>query len=140
MDSPYSKMIDQTFDQLSAVNASLLAERNRLLRSIRALSGLDMATLAAVTPDAMRAVCKARGWLKVSEMCIPGQKSVVGMEVFDNDKAVSGYVIPCVRVPLHPDMVDYPQRVHEWATDLARRHGDVSPAEVLAEALALVEK
>jgi hypothetical protein len=133
-----ANMIDNTFEAAGDSYAKLLAERNLLVRAARALANLDRAALLSVTPPAMQAVCRSRGWYLAGSRSLPGDPKVVGMEVWDNDKATSGYIIPCVQIPMHPTYADYPRRVAEWATDVATRHGDVSPVEILAEALLLV--
>ena len=79
---------------------------DNLRAASRALAGIDAATLDAVTPAAMRAVMERRG------------------------------VIRGALVPVLPDAGDARLRTVEWAESVATRHGDVSPAEVLAEAIA----
>lgn len=138
-------MHDNTHDQMFAQCARLMAERNQLMvernhlvRAARALSRLDNPALLSVTPQAMQEVCKARGWTWVANHPVPGDPKTVGMEVWDNERAMSGYIVPCVMIPMQPTYGDYTRRVAEWATDLATRHGDVPPMEILAEALSLV--
>ena len=110
-----------------------------LLRAVRALAGLDPDAFKSVTPDAMHRVLDRRGWTKTGEIPWAGDPSRVGFHTYDHPTALGCGgdpmgVIPAVLVPEGPDAHDYPRRVMEWATDVAARHGDVAPAEVLAEA------
>ena len=53
---------------------------------------------------------------------------------FEHGTALGGLPLPAVWVPsLRLD--DWGARVVDWATATARRHGDVAPAELLADAL-----
>lgn len=115
------------------------AESDLLLRAVRALAGLDPDALKSITPEAMRRVLGRRGWTKTGEIPWAGDPSRVGFHTYDHPTALGCGgdpmgVIPAVLVPEGPDAHDYPCRVMEWATDVAARHGDVAPAEVLAEA------
>lgn len=103
-----------------------------LRRAVRALAGLDPDALKSVTPDAMRRVMEARGWSKTGELRFPAVPSRVAFESFDHPTA-KGADQNAVLVPQRTDASDYPRRVVDWAHDLAARHGDVAPAEVLAE-------
>lgn len=102
-----------------------------LRRAVRALAGLDPDALKSVTPDAMRGVMEARGWSKTGELRFPANPSRVAFESFDHPTAKGAD--QNVLVPQRTDASDYPRRVVDWAHDLAARHGDVAPAEVLAE-------
>jgi hypothetical protein len=106
-----------------------------LRRAVRALAGLDREFLIGTSPDAMQRVMEARGWTKHSEVPWPGDPSRVAFHVYDHPTALGdpGGVTPAVRVPQDPDAADYPHRVIDWASAVAHRHGDVAPAEVLAE-------
>jgi hypothetical protein len=70
---------------------------------------------------------------------VPGEPRVVAFETYDNDNATN--VNPSARceegvlVPVCPTYGDYTSRVRDWAVAMASRHGDVAPAEVMAEAL-----
>lgn len=113
------------------------AGQGLLLRAVRALAGLDKDSLKATSPDAMRRVLAARGWAKTGEIPWPGDPSRTAFDTYDHPTARGGDpmgVIPAVMVPYGTEARDYPHRVTEWATDLATRHGNVAPAEVLAEA------
>jgi hypothetical protein len=117
------------------------AGQGQLLRAVRALAGLDKDSLKATSPDAMRRVLVARGWTKTGEIPWPGDPSRTAFDTYDHPTAreCGGDpmgVIPAVLVPYGTEARDYPRLVMEWATDLATRHGDVAPAEVLAEAWA----
>lgn len=114
-----------------------------LRRAVRALAGLDPAALDAVTPDAMRAVMVARGWrMATTVRMLDGQ---VAAEVWDHDTASgagrrpgAARAVPSVHVRVLPstDADEALFRASDWAWAVATRHGDVAPAEVLAEALA----
>jgi hypothetical protein len=107
------------------------AGQGQLLRAVRALAGLDKDSLKGTSPDAMRRVLAARGWAKTGEIPWPGDPSRTAFDTYDHPTArESG----SVKVPYGTEARDYPRLVREWATDLATRHGDVAPAEVLAEA------
>lgn len=118
--------------------ADLRAEVARLRAASRALAGIDAATLDAVTPAAMRAVMERRGWRKVADVPWFGDCDVVAFEAYDHDTAAGlrRGVIRDALVPVLPNAGDARLRTVEWAENVATRHGDVSPAEVLAEALA----
>ena len=110
---------------------------DNLTRASRALAGIDAATLDAVTPAAMRAVMERRGWTKSASS---GRPSGLVYDVWDHptaQHAVSG-ARRAVLVPADVRMF-HADRVRTWAVSTAERHGDVSPAEVLAEALAEVQ-
>jgi hypothetical protein len=108
-----------------------------LLRAVRALAGLDPDALKSITPEAMHRVLGRRGWTKTGEIPWAGDPSRVAFHTYDHPTAQGGDrggVVPAVLVPQGPDAHDYPRRVMEWTTGVAARHGDVAPAEVLAEA------
>lgn len=137
----------ELWQQEARVNRALAAvyrheaESDLLLRAVRALAGLDKDSLKATSPDAMRRVLVARGWTKTGEIPWAGDPSRTAFDTYDHPTALGCGgdpmgVIPAVLVPEGPDAHDYPRRVMEWATDVAARHGDVAPAEVLAEAWA----
>lgn len=108
-----------------------------LRRAVRALAGLDPDFLQRTTPDAMLRVMGARGWTKRADIPFPGDPSRVAFRTYDHPTAQGtdrGKIVPAVLVPQGTDAPDYPRRVVAWAHDLAIRHGDVAPAEVLAEA------
>ena len=127
-------MIDQMLDQYHDRLSQTQGELDALRTASRALSGASRSPLS-VTPETMRGVCKKRGWYLVSTQPFPGEPSRLAFEIYDHNKANHGYEIPCVKIPQSPTSGDYTRRVLEWATDVATRHGDISPAEVLAEAL-----
>lgn len=112
-----------------------VANPNALLRAVRALGNLDPDFFAETTPEAMHRVTVSRGWTKTGEIPWPGDPSRVAFETFDHPTALGsdrgGVWEVCV--PRDPGTSDYPRRVTDWATALATRHGDVTPAEVLAE-------
>lgn len=115
-----------------------VAEVARLRSASRALAGIDAATLDAVTPAAMRAVMERRGWRKVADVPWFADRNEVAFEAYDHDAAAGlrGGIIRDALVPVLPNAGDAQLRTVEWAENVATRHGDVSPAEVLAEALA----
>jgi len=110
----------------------------------RALAGIDAATLDAVTPAAMRAVMERRGWRLDARLPWFGDPMVTAFESWEHATAqgagsCGGFrTVPTVQVMVLPgaDADEHRRYVAEWAWSLATRHGDVSPAEVLAEALA----
>ena len=109
---------------------------NALRRAVRALGNLDPDFFAETTPEAMHRVTVSRGWTKTGEIPWPGDPSRVAFETFDHPTAIGsdlGGVQRAVWVPRENLFRDYPLRVTDWATALATRHGDVTPAEVLAE-------
>ena len=108
-----------------------------LLRAVRALAGLDPAALDAVTPDAMRAVMTRRGWRKVADVPWFADCNVVAFEAYDHDTAVNVRrgIIRDALIPVLSNAADTRLRTVEWAENVATRHGDVAPAEVLAEAM-----
>ena len=112
-----------------------------LLRAVRALAGLDPAALDAVTPDAMRAVMTRRGWRKVADVPWFADCNVVAFEAYDHDTAVNVRrgIIRDALIPVLPNAADARLRTVEWAENVATRHGDVAPAEVLAEAMEVSE-
>lgn len=124
------------------------ARVSALLRAVRALAGLDPAALDAVTPDAMRAVMLARGWR--FERALPwfADHAQTAFEEWEHDAAQGAgsrgggpRMVPVVRVCVLDgiDADEVRRYVAEWAWAAATRHGDVAPAEVLAEALAVSE-
>ena len=115
-----------------------------LLRAVRALAGLDNVALDAVTPDAMRAVMLARGWRHEDDVPWFADADVTAWESWEHDTARgagsfhgSARMIPGVQVCVLPgvDAAEVRRYVAEWAWAVATRHGDVAPAEVLAEAM-----
>lgn len=115
-----------------------------LLRAVRALAGLDNVALDAVTPDAMRAVMLARGWRHEDDVPWFADADVTAWESWEHDTARgagsfhgSARMIPDVQVCVLPgaDADEVRRYVAEWAWAVATRHGDVAPAEVLAEAM-----
>lgn len=109
-----------------------------LRRAVRALAGLDPETLCKVTPEDMRAVLLARGWVYEGPDC--QEPSKVRFTIYNNMGALGcgrDGDVPWVQVPMHPAFADYTRRVVEWVNDVATRHGDVAPAEILGEVLAL---
>ena len=112
-------------------------ELTALRRAVRALEGLDDTVLTCVTPLAMARVLYMRGWFLVGTQPFPGDVTREAFHIYEHDTAlctVRGYT-PSVMVPIDKSAGDYPRRVREWARDTATRHGNVAPAEVLAEAL-----
>ena len=102
-----------------------------ITRAVRALAGLDAAALDAVTYHGMVDVLCARGWVFIGPRVLDGQWAA---ERFEHGTALGGLPLPAVWVPsLRLD--DWGARVVDWATATARRHGDVAPAELLADAL-----
>ena len=69
----------------------------------------------------------------------PGDPGHVAREKYENPDAQGTthrhWVRECVMVPVIPETGDYEYRVADWANAMSTRHGDVSPAEILAEAL-----
>lgn len=114
-------------------------ELDHLRAAVRALAGLGDGALDAVTPDAMRAVLKRRGWSHTGDAPWYADQSKTAFEEWDHPTArnVGGRArwLRDALVPVLPDAVDKGIRVIEWAETVATRHGDVAPAEVLAEAL-----
>lgn len=110
------------------------AARDRLRAASQALAGIDAATLDAVTPAAMRAVMGRRGWRKVADVPLhPGLPAVA----WERYERATRSLTPEVHVIVCEAPADERRdAVLRWATVVAYRHGDVSPAEVLAEALA----
>lgn len=116
-----------------------------LLRAVRALAGLDPAALDEVTPDAMRAVMLARGWRHDRDVPWFADRAQTVFEEWEHDTAhgegCRGFgprVAPAVRVCVLAgiEAAETRRYASEWAWAVATRHGDVAPAEVLAEALA----
>jgi len=107
-----------------------------LRRSVRALAGIDRDILGLVAPVAMRRVCLDRGWSLDYTRPFPGEPDRVAFEVYDHPTAMgqNHYGVPSVMVPVDPTAGDYVARVVDWVEAMASRHGDVAPAEVLAEA------
>lgn len=125
--------------------AAMRDDRNALRSASRALAGIDVATLDAVTPAAMRAVMERRGWTLDARLPWFGDPAWTAFESWEHPTAQgagsrggSARFVPDVRVAVLPgiDAAEARRYVAEWAWSLATRHGDVSPAEVLAEALA----
>ncbi len=117
-----------------------LVELNNLRRACRALARVaaDEAVFDEIKPEDMRRVLARRGWVSTGTQPWPGEPNRVAFETYDHPKAMGeerGYIVKCVKVPMVPTAADWRPRVYEWATAVAIRHGDVSPAEVLAEAL-----
>lgn len=118
----------------------LHTELNNLRRACRAFAKVaaNLDVFDEIKPEAMRRVLRARGWFMTGTQPWPGEPNRVAFEVYDHKTAVGedrGYIVMCVKVPMEPTAGDWRPRVYEWATAVAIRHGDVSPAEVLAEAL-----
>lgn len=129
----------RTIGRLEARAADAERGLDHLRVAVRALAGLDNAALDAVTPDAMRAVLKRRGWSHTGDAPWYADQSKTAFEEWDHPTArnVGGRArwLRDALVPVLPDAVDKGIRVIEWAETVATRHGDVAPAEVLAEAL-----
>ncbi len=111
---------------------------NNLRRAGRALAGVTSAegVFDGIRVEDMRRVLIARGWFLHARQPW-GQPERRAVEVYDHQTArgCDPYsIVKCVRVPLYPDW-DWHSRVHDWATATASRHGDVSAAEILAEAM-----
>lgn len=118
----------------------LLVELNNLRRACRAFARVaaDLDVFDEITPENMRRVLRARGWTLTGTQPWPGEPNRVAFELYDHATAQGenrGYIVMCVKVPMEPTSGDWKTRVYEWATAVAIRHGNVSPAEVLAEAL-----
>ena len=118
----------------------LLVELNHLRRACRAFARVstDMDVFDEIKPEDMRRVLTNRGWFFTDTQPWPGDPKKVAFEVYDHKTAQGedrGYIVMCVKVPMEPAAGDWRTRVYEWATAVAIRHGDVSPAEILAEAL-----
>ncbi len=118
---------------------------DNLRAASRALAGIDAATLDAVTPAAMRAVMERRGWRFDCALPWFADQTQTAYESWEHATAQgagsrggSARMVPDVLVPVLPgaDAAEIRRYVAEWAWALATRHGDVSPAEVLAEAIA----
>ena len=121
------------------------AARDRLRAASQALAGIDAATLDAVTPAAMRAVMERRGWRLDCALPWYADQTQTAWESWEHATAQGAgsrgggpRTVPDVQIAVLPGLVakDHRRGVAEWAWALATRHGDVSPAEVLAEALA----
>jgi hypothetical protein len=112
-----------------------------LLRTaVRAMAGIKSYrdTLKAVSPVAMRRVCIDRGWTLEQTQPVCGNPDVIAFEVYEHPTAHGvnrrkGWG-ECVKVPMQQTYVDYFSCVADWAEAVASRHGDVAPAEILAEA------
>lgn len=126
-------LFDATYDLLAKTRTDLTVLR----KAVRALAGLDHGTLGSLTVQTMQTVCTRRGWIRVGVQPWPGDPGKVAFEIYDNAKATCGETISCVMIPQAPTAGDYARRVWEWVFALATRHGDVAPAEILAEALAV---
>lgn len=124
--------VNRTISNLHRANA----KENYLLRAIRALAGLDREFLLSTPPTAMVRTVERRGWKKTGEIPFPGEPSRVAFWTYDRDAFLGDKngILPSVGVPQDPTSEDYALRVAEWSYDLAVRSGDVSAAEILAEA------
>lgn len=110
----------------------------RLRRACRAMAGMLPEVFNDVTPDRMRQVLLNRGWVYQGTAPWPGDPNRVAFELYDNATAQGtdrNYIIKYVRLPMDPTAGDWRNRVGDWATAVSIRHGDVSTAEILAEAL-----
>ena len=118
----------------------LLVELNNLRRACRAFARVaaNLDVFDEIKPEDMRRVLANRGWFIAGTLPWPGEPNRVAFEVYEHITANGTDRFgtePCVRVPLDPTAGDWRPRVFEWVMAVALRHGDVSPAEVLAEAL-----
>lgn len=87
----------------------------------------------------MRSVLRRRGWRRGQDIMWYADRSKVGQEEWDHDSArgeARGRGALAVLVTVLPGAADARRRAVEWAEAVASRHGDVSPAEIVAEALA----
>ncbi len=106
---------------------AMAAELDRLRLAARAMAGLAPDVLAAVPPDALRAVLAARGWTMA-------WRSPDGVEEYEHDDTLCDQSSATARV--YPDTGEprLAGRAHECVEIIASHHGE-SPAEVLAEVL-----
>lgn len=123
------------------------AELDRLRRACRALQRLHsygflfdggVGLFNEVTVDGMRRVLHNRGWVHTGTQPRPGEPDRVASETFNHPTALceDRYgIIKFVKIPVDPTTGDWAARVHDWVEAMAIRHGDVSAAEILAEAL-----
>lgn len=108
-----------------------------LLTAVRALDGLDDGALDAVTPAAMRRVMERKGWSHQGTVRFV-RGGDAAQETYAHPTARGCRKGATLRTPVVPVArgAEWRARVVEWASTTAERHGDVSAAEVLAEALA----
>ena len=107
-----------------------------LRTAVRALTVLERDVLKRVTPEGMQKVMEDRGWTEIGTQPFPGDPDRVAFTNYGHKNANGkdrARCIPMVQVPMDPTSGDYAARVVDWAEDMATRHGDVAPAEVLAE-------
>lgn len=115
-------------------------ELANLRRATRALAGVatELTLFDEIKPVDMRRVLANRGWHFTGTLPRPGEPNRIAFETYDHETAQGtsrNLLINCVRVPLDPTAGDWRSTVYDWAVAVAIRHGDVSPPEVLAEAL-----
>ena len=111
-------------------------ELKNLRRAVRAMAGMDDKSLVSVTSVGMRKACNCRGWECTRTVPFPGEPDHIAFEVYTHGAIISRTTMDgSVRVPCDSTTADYPTRVREWAETMAQRHGDVTPTEILAEAL-----
>lgn len=117
----------------------LLVELNTLRRACRALARVEseMGAFDEIKPEDMRRVLANRGWFLTGTQPWPGEPNRVAFETYDHNTAsgTDRFGTAFVMIPMEPTAADWRPRVFEWAQALASRHGDVSAAEILAEAL-----
>lgn len=136
-----SELIDRLAPQLGIPKPrDLLVELNNLRRASRAMARLpcEVGVFDEIKPEDMRRVLTRRGWTLTGTQPWPGEPNRVAFETYDHETAQGtsrNLLINCVRVPLDPTAGDWRSTVYDWAVAVAIRHGDVSPPEVLAEAL-----
>lgn len=105
---------------------AMAAELDRLRLAARAMEGLAPDVLAAVTPDALRAVLAARGWHVAAGWSTSDE--------YDHETAIRGAYNAFPAVHDTQGFRGYGDRVRECVAIIASRHGE-SAAEVLAEVL-----
>lgn len=118
----------------------LLVELNTLRRACRALARVepDADVFDEIKPEDMRRVLVNRGWTLTGTQPWPGDPNRVAFETYDHPTATgadSFGIVNFVKVPMDATAADWRSRVYEWVMAVALRHGDVSPAEILAETL-----
>lgn len=105
-----------------------MADRHaKLLRAVRALSGLDDAieTLRAVPSHALEEIAARHGWTFRRYIRLPGETTIAAEEWM---RAGARNVM----IPADPSLDDYASRVVDFCERVAKA-SHIAPAEVLAE-------
>ena len=107
-----------------------------LRKAVRAIEGLEPKVLQGITPKQMGKVLLARGWEPIGTRPVPSDHRLVAFTDYDNVKAdgrsPSGIKL-YVQIPMQTSFGDYASLVVCWARSVASRHGNLAPAEILAE-------